>query len=185
MPAGSAASSGQCRWPCRHVAHSCRVLVPRPERASRVAAGSELSVDDVLERVVHERLICIHALELCVLLLQLAQLRQVRDSHARKLTFPRVVGSLRPCLRQVSLTFAPSSTSLRMPTIWLSMNLDFFCRDTDGWDSLLLARSGFQGGFRRTVTWQGRVKFGCLNAFHYSASFFYDHTPKIRIIISG
>lgn len=36
------------------------------------------------------------------------------------------VGSLMPCFLHVSLTFAPSSSSLRRPTIWLSLNLDFF-----------------------------------------------------------
>lgn len=35
------------------------------------------------------------------------------------------VGSLMPCRLHVSPTLAPSSASLRVPTIWLSLNLDF------------------------------------------------------------
>lgn len=35
------------------------------------------------------------------------------------------VGSLMPCFLHVSPTLAPSSTSFKMPTIWLSLNFDF------------------------------------------------------------
>jgi len=36
------------------------------------------------------------------------------------------ISSLMPCLRHVSPTFPPTSTSFRIATIWLSVNLDFF-----------------------------------------------------------
>jgi hypothetical protein len=39
----------------------------------------------------HERGVCVHALELGVLILQLAKLRQLRDCHARELALPLVV----------------------------------------------------------------------------------------------
>ena len=57
----------------------------------------------------------------------LAQLGKVRDRHARELVLHLwYVGSLMPCVLHVSPALAPSSTSLRMPTICASLNLDFF-----------------------------------------------------------
>lgn len=50
-----------------------------------------LSVNNILERVVHQRQVGGHALELGALFLQLAQLGQVRDRHARELALPLAV----------------------------------------------------------------------------------------------
>lgn len=65
-----------------------RAQRPGHARPSHDAPGSELSVDDFLECVVHQRQVGIYALELGVLILQLAKLRQVRDRHARELAIP-------------------------------------------------------------------------------------------------
>ena len=45
------------------------------------APGSELSLDNILQGMVHERQIGIHALELGVLFLQLPHLGQMRHGH--------------------------------------------------------------------------------------------------------
>lgn len=91
---GSAAWSGRCRWTGRHVARSCRAQPQGHARPSRDAPGSELSVNNILECVVHQRQVGVHALELGVLVLQLPQLRQVRDRHTRELALPLVVRRL-------------------------------------------------------------------------------------------
>ena len=68
------------------------------------APGSELSINDILERVVHQCQIGVHALELGVLVLQLAKLRQVRHRHARELAFPLVVRRLADAVLSTRLT---------------------------------------------------------------------------------
>jgi hypothetical protein len=40
-----------------------------------------------------------------------------------------------PCLRQVSATFAPASTSFRIRTIYSSLNFDFFMQSSFGRNS--------------------------------------------------
>lgn len=56
-------------------ADSYRAQPPGLERPSRDAVGSELSVNNVLEHVVHQRQVGIHGLELGIIVLQLAKLR--------------------------------------------------------------------------------------------------------------
>lgn len=64
-----------------------------PSATSRlVLVAGGLRQDDTLERVVHERKLRVHALELGVFLLQLAQLRQVRHRHATVLAPTLVEG---------------------------------------------------------------------------------------------
>lgn len=45
-----------------------------------------------------------------------------------------------PCLRHVSPTFAPASTSLRIRTIYSSLNFDFFMQSSSGGLYFRLAR---------------------------------------------
>ncbi len=56
------------------------------------APGSELSVNDILQCTVHQGKISVHPLEPGALVLQLPQLRQLRDRHARILALSLVVG---------------------------------------------------------------------------------------------
>ena len=93
-PAGSAAWSAQCRWQCRHGAGSCRGRSSATAQPAHDAPGSELSVNDILQRTVHQRQVSVHAFEPSVLILQFTQLRQVRHRHARVLAFPFVVSRL-------------------------------------------------------------------------------------------
>ena len=54
--------------------------------------------------MVHERQVGVHALELGVLVLQLAKLCQVRDRHARELILPLVVRRLADAVLPARLT---------------------------------------------------------------------------------
>jgi hypothetical protein len=66
--------------------------------------GSELSVNNVFQGVVHEGQVGIHAFELGVLVLQFPQLRQVGYRHAAVLGFPLVVGRLADAVLSARLT---------------------------------------------------------------------------------
>ena len=58
------------------------------------ALGSELSVNNVFQGVVHQSQVSIHALESAVLVVQFAQLRQVRNRHARVVALSLVMRRL-------------------------------------------------------------------------------------------
>jgi hypothetical protein len=79
--------SGQCRWRYRLGAGSCRGRPSAIAQPSRDALGSELSVDDVLQSVMHQGQVRVHALEPGVLVLQFVRLRQVRERHIKSDTY--------------------------------------------------------------------------------------------------
>lgn len=90
----SAGSSGQCRWRCRPGAGSCRGRPSTFVRPFHDDPGSELSLNNVLQGVVHQRQVSVHALELGVPRLQLAQPGPVRHAHPGELALPLVVRRL-------------------------------------------------------------------------------------------
>ncbi len=62
--------------------------------------------------MVHEGKVGIHALELGVLLLQLSQLRKMRDSHPVELILPHVVGGFADAMLPAGLTDLDSQFDL-------------------------------------------------------------------------
>ena len=62
--------------------------------------------------MVHECKVGIHALELGVLLLQLSQLRKMRDSHPVELILPLVVGRFADAVLPANLTDLDSQFDL-------------------------------------------------------------------------
>lgn len=92
-----------------------------------MAAGLELSLDDILECAVHQRQLRVHALELRVLVLQFPQLLQARHVHVGEAALPLVVRRLADAVLAACLAdLAVKLDSLRIVTIWLSVNSDFF-----------------------------------------------------------
>ena len=74
--------------------------------------GAELSVNDVLQHMVHEGKVGIHALELGVMLMQLSQLRKMRDGHPVELVIPLVVGGFADAVLPTNLTDLDSQFDL-------------------------------------------------------------------------
>ena len=81
---------------------------PRPSDAP----GSELSVSDVLQRMVHECPACAHALELGAFRLQLALLIKMWDSYPAEVASPLVVSRLADAIHPACLSDLSSQFDL-------------------------------------------------------------------------
>ena len=101
----------------------------------------------------HEGQVSVHTLELGVLLLQLTQLRQVRDGHPVELTFPLVSGRLADAMFAAGLADLGTEFDLFQDADDLAFaELRFLNVETPlGGFSLLLTGSRFQGGFTMSI----------------------------------
>ena len=68
-----------------------------------------------------------HALELSILRFQLLGALLLRGAHPSVLGLPVVVGRVRDPLFAAQIFYlTPASASFKIPTIWVSVNRDFF-----------------------------------------------------------
>lgn len=99
-------------------------------------ARLNLSRQHVLERVVFQCQLGIHALHPGQLGFYVLQMPQLRHLHAGVFGLPDVIGRLAdPVLATGLADFEPLSTSLRIRTICSSVNFDFFMQSSLGWNS--------------------------------------------------
>lgn len=101
----------------------------------------------------HQGQVRVPALEPDALVLQFAQLRKVRDRHARELAFPFVIGRLADAVLPARLADLGAQFDLLEDGNDLAFTGSWFSsrRDSVGWNSLLPAGSGFRGGFNEPL----------------------------------